>query len=347
MQNTQTGKNNSTSFISMMVHRIREFKLIGRDPVLFMSLLLSGIFIFVFIIFPLFRSVSGGFFSKEGTFDLTYFARYFDNYYGPALRRAFLDTMLMGILTAAAGTLVGFIFAYAVVRCNIPGKKYVHWLALVPTVSPPFALALAMILLFGRNGLITKKLFGITFVQGMNDVYGLDGLVIVQTITFFSVSYLILRAMLERLNPAIEEAASSLGAGRFHLFRTITLPLLIPGIAASFLLLFVESLADLGNPLFLSGNRTVLSAQIFLAVIGEYNYQKASALSFVLMIPTLVIFLVQRYYVNRRTYISVTGKPAGTIILEKDPIIRWIFNILTYAMIAFILLLYATIVYGS
>lgn len=332
---------------SEFIRRIREFTLIGRDPVLFMSLLLAGIFIFVFIVYPLFRSVSGGFISKEGTFDITYFARYFDDYYGPGLRKAFFDTMLMGVLTATSGTLVGFIFAYAVVRCNIPGKKYIHWLALVPTVSPPFALALSMILLFGRNGLITRKIFGITFVSGMNDVYGMDGLVIVQTITFFSVSYLILRAMLERLNPAIEEAASSLGAGRFHLFRTITMPLLIPGIAASFLLLFVESLADLGNPLFLSGNRTVLSAQIFLAVIGEYNYQKASALSFVLMIPTLVIFLIQRYYVNRRTYISVTGKPAGSVILEKDPIIRWVFNILCYAMIAFILLLYATIVYGS
>ena len=153
--------------------------------------------------------------------------------------------------------------------------------------------------------------------------------------------------MLERLNPAMEEAGASLGAGRFHLFRTITLPLLIPGLAGSFLLLFVESLADLGNPLFIAGNKTVLSAQIFLAVIGEYNYQKASALSLVLIIPTLIIFLVQRYYVNRRTYISVTGKPAGSQIIEKDPIIRWVVNILAYLIIAFILLLYTAIVYGS
>jgi iron(III) transport system permease protein len=204
-----------------------------------------------------------------------------------------------------------------------------------------------MILLFGRNGLISHKLFGIEFVKGMNDIYGLDGLVIVQTITFFSVSYLILKAMLERLNPAMEEAGASLGAGRFHLFRTITMPLLIPGIAGSFLLLFVESLADLGNPLFIAGNKTVLSAQIFMAVIGEYNFQKASALSLILIIPTLVIFLVQRYYVNRRTYISVTGKPAGSQIIEKDPIIRWIFNITAYLIIYFIILLYATIIYGS
>jgi iron(III) transport system permease protein len=329
------------------IRRIREFSLIGRDPVLLASLLLSAIFILIFVAFPLIKAISGGFVNKEDHWDITFFARYFDPYYAPALWRSFTDTMLMGLLTATAGTLVGFIFAYAVVRCKIPGKKIVHWLALLPTVSPPFALALSMILLFGRNGLITRKLLGIEFVKGMNDIYGLDGLVIVQTITFFSVAYLILKAMLERLNPAMEEAAASMGAGRFHLFRTVTLPLLVPGIAGSFLLLFVESLADLGNPLFIAGNKTVLSAQIFMAVIGEYNYQKASALSLILIIPTLVIFLVQRYYVNRRTYISVTGKPAGAQISEKDPFIRWTINILTYLMIAFILLLYGTIIYGS
>jgi iron(III) transport system permease protein len=336
-----------SSIYSGIIRRFREFSLISRDPVLFMSLLFSGIFIFVFVAFPIYKTVSGGFVSREGAFDLSYFARYFDSYYGPNLRRIFVDTMTMGLLTATFGTLVGFIFAYATVRCQIPGKRIIHWLALLPTISPPFALALSMILLFGRNGLITRRVLGIVHQPGMNDIYGMDGLVIVQTITFFSVAYLILRAMLERLNPAMEEAAASLGAGRMHIFRTVTLPLLIPGIAGSFLLLFVESLADLGNPLFIAGNTTVLSAQIFLAVIGEYDYQKASALSFVLIIPTLILFLVQRYYVNRRSYISITGKPASAQIVEKDPIIRWGFIIAAYAICIFVIMLYVTIVYGS
>jgi iron(III) transport system permease protein len=327
--------------------RFREFALIFRDPVLFMSLLFSGIFIFVFVVLPIFKTIAGGFFDKTGAWDLSYFARYFDSYYGPAMRRSFYDTMAMGLLTAIFGTFVGFIFAYTSVRCNPPGKGLVHWLALLPTVSPPFALALSMILLFGRNGLITRKLLGIEYVQGANDIYGLDGLVIVQVITFFSVAYLMLRAMLERLNPSMEEAAASLRASRFHIFRTVTLPLLIPGIAGSFLLLFVESLADLGNPLFIAGNTTVLSAQIFMAVIGEYDYQKASALSFVLIVPTLVLFMLQRYYVNRRSYISVTGKPSGAQIVEKDPRIRWAFIIVSYLICAFVILLYAAIIYGS
>lgn len=160
MQTTSSNPDSPARKSSSITRRIREFSLIGRDPVLSISLLLSGIFIFVFVVFPLYRSAAGGFISKEGAWDVTYFARYFDSYYGPALRRSFTDTMQMGLLTATAGTLVGFIFAYAIVRCQIPGKRFVHWLALVPTVSPPFALALSMILLFGRNGLITNKLLG-------------------------------------------------------------------------------------------------------------------------------------------------------------------------------------------
>jgi iron(III) transport system permease protein len=332
---------------SALVRRYREFALIARDPVLFIGLLFCGIFLFVFVFYPLFRTSVNGFFDAEGRFSLEYFGRYFDAYYGPLARQVFRDTLIMGVLTATGGTLMGFIFAYVVVRCNIPGKRLVHILALVPTVSPPFAIALSTILLFGRNGLITRKLLGMTFPVGANDIYGMDGLVFVQVITFFSVAYLIIRAMLERLDPSMEEAALSLGANRLHIFRTVILPLLIPGLAGSFLLLFVESLADLGNPLFISGNVTVLSAQIFLAVAGEYNYQKASALAVVLLLPTLIVFLVQRYYVSRRSYISVTGKPTGGQNVEKENWIRWPFIVVTYAFCALIVVLYAAIVFGS
>jgi iron(III) transport system permease protein len=329
-----------------LTHRYREFALIARDPMLLVGLLVAGLFIFVFVLFPIVRVVIRAFFDRGGDLDLTYFARYIDPFYAPNLWRAVRDTMIMGLLTATCGTLLGFVFAYTVVRCNPPGKRWVHILALIPIVSPPFAIAMASILLFGRNGLVTAQILGMSFT-GRNDIYGMDGLVFVQSITFFSVSYLILRAMLERLNPAMEEAAHSLGASKFYIFRTITLPLLIPGLAASFLLLFVESLADLGNPLLISGNVDVLATQIFLAVVGEFDYQKASTLSLILLIPTLIIFVIQRYYVSRRSYISVTGKPAGGQILVKEPVTRWTFITITYAVLALILVLYLSIVVGS
>lgn len=339
--------------LSSLQRRVREFALIGRDPVLMLGLLYCGIFLFIFVVYPLLRGTANGFLDAGADtpwfsrISLKYIARYFDAYYGPFNRHVFWNTLEMGLLTAVGGTILGFIFAYTVVRCNLPGKGLIHLLALVPTVSPPFAIALSTILLFGRNGLISHKLLGIQFPPGANDIYGLDGLVFVQIITFYSVAYLIIRAMLERLDPSMEEAAHSLGAGKLHIFRTVTLPLLVPGIASSFLLLFVESLADLGNPLFISGNFTVLSAQIFLAVAGEYDYQKASTLAAVLLLPTLVIFLVQRYYVSRRSYVSVTGKPTGGHILVKEAWIRWPFIIVTYLMCALIVILYAAVIYGS
>ena len=345
---TQPAGHTDSRWRRALRRRYREFALIARDPVLMIGLLYCGLFLYIFVVYPLYRGTFNGFFDSEtGDFSLEYISRFFDSYYGPYQRRVFLDTMIMGLLTATGGTILGFVFAYTMVRCSIPFKRLVHLLALVPTVSPPFAIALATILLFGRNGVVTRRLLGMTFPVGANDIYGMDGLVFVQIITFFSVAYLITRAMLERLDPSMEEAAHSLGAGKFHIFRSVTLPLLIPGLAGSFLLLFVESLADLGNPLFISGNVQVLSSQIFLAVAGEYDYQKASALAFVLLIPTLVVFLVQRYIVTRRSYISVTGKPTGGQILVKEPFIRWPFIIITYAVCLLIVVLYAAIIWGS
>ncbi len=337
-----------------ITRRLKEFQLIGQDNILSVGLLFISIFVFLFIILPLLSVVVQGFFVPNlgnnpdaGQFSLEYFARYFDPVYKTHAWNVVRDTMKMGLLTATFGTLLGFIFAYTATRCNIPFPRLFHTITLLPTISPPFAIAVAAILLFGRNGLVTRHWLGIDFAPGVNDIYGLDGLVFVQVITFFTVPYLMIRAMMERLEPAMEEAALSMGASKFHIFRTITLPLLTPGLAGSFLLLFVESLADLGNPLLISGNTTVLSAEIFLAVNGEYNQQKAAALSMVLLIPTITIFILQNYYVKKRSYVSVTGKPTGGQLIVKEPLIRWTFITVSSLVIILVLALYASIVGGS
>ena len=330
-----------------LTRRAQEFRRIAQDPVLLAGLLAVGLFALLFIVWPLGRVVWQGLFSADGGLNTEQFGRYFDARYSRLYRGVFWDTIQMGLYTALGGTLLGFVYAYTVTRCNIPFKRFVHVLALLPTISPPFAIAIASILLFGRNGLVTGKLLGINFRPGMNDIYGLDGLVFVQIITFFSVAYLILRGMLERLDPAFEEAAQSLGASRWHIFRTVTLPLLAPGFASAFLLLFVEALADLANPLLIAGNTTVLSSQIWIAVNGEYDQVKGAALSVVLLIPTLTVFLLQRYWISRRSYVSVTGKPTGGMARVQDPRLRWTFILLTTLASLLIVALYGTILVGS
>jgi len=335
--------------------RIREIRLIAQDPVLLIGLLASGGFILAFIVWPLWTVIGCQAFVKEAghcnnilpigqPINLEYFENYLDAQLGSSYRNVFLNTLTMGLLAAAGSTALGFLLAYTMVRCNIPFKRAIHAIILLPTISPPFAIAIATILLFGRNGLVTRKILDLDFSP-----YGMHGLVFVQIITFFSVAYLILRALLERIDPSMEEAALSLGASKWHIFRTITLPLLTPGLAGSFLLMFVESLADLGNPLFIAGETTVLSAQIFTAVNGEYNQQKGAALSLMLLIPTLTVFLVQYYIVSRRSYIAVTGKPTGgsATTFVKEPLIRAMFILFSGLVLLFVLALYASILAGS
>jgi iron(III) transport system permease protein len=331
--------------------RYHELHLLAQDPVLLAGLLVVGAFMLTFVVWPLGRVMVQGCFTAEGQFSLEQFRRYVDPRYTHYYRRIFYDTVRMGLLSASFGTALGLLFAYTTVHCRVPGKSLVHLLALLPTISPPFAIALAAILLFGRNGLVTRRLLadgvGID-VYGLGfDLFGMTGLVFVQTITYFSVAYLILRGMLERFNPALDEAAENLGASKFHVFRTVTLPMLIPGLAGSFLLLFVESLADLGNPLFIAGNTTVLSAQIFIAINGEYDQQKGAALSLVLLLPTLTVFLLQRYWVSRRSYVTVTGKPSGRTLPATVWYMRWPCILATYGMMCLIFMLYMTIVVGS
>ncbi len=323
-------------------------RLIGQDPVLAVGLIAVSAFVFLFVALPLLRVIYQGFFDPvTGEFSLKYFQQFSDPYYGPYLWRVLANTMIMGLGAATGGTLLGFIFAYAMVRCSF---------ALCPVSACRYAAADDFAALRHRHrhdsALWAQRADHPADSRHpprprLNDIYGLDGLIFVQIITFFPVAYLIIRAMLERIDASMEEAALSLRASKFHIFRTITLPLLAPGIAASFLLLFVESLADLGNPLLLGGNASVLSTEIYLAVNGQFDQQKGAALSLVLLIPTLTIFLLQRYYISRRSYIAVTGKPTTGRIFVKEPVTRWTFIVLTLLTLVLVLMLYFTILWGS
>lgn len=227
-------------------------------------------------------------------------------------RQIIINTVVLGVVVGLTGTVVGFLFAYAQARLQFRGKRILHVIALVPIVSPPFAVATASITLFGRNGMISNQLLG----QPWN-IYGLNGLWLVLSISFFPVAYMNLLGMLRSLDPAMDEAASSLGASKWHIFRTVTLPMLIPGFASSFLLLFVEAIADLANPLVLGGDYTVLASRAYIAITGEYNVAAGSAYSLVLLLPALTVFLVQRYWVAQRSSVAVTGKPSGQVQLHR------------------------------
>jgi iron(III) transport system permease protein len=263
----------------------------------------------------------------------------YDNDY---TRQIIYNTVWLGISVGAIGTAIGFLLAYIQVRVNFRGKKLLHILSLLPLVSPPFAFATAVIVLFGRAGIISNGIFD---KQPM--IYGYKGLILVLSISYFPVAYMNLLGMLRSLDPAVDEAARSLGASKFKIFRTVTIPLLIPGIAASFLLLFVEAIADLANPLVIGGDYTVLASRAYIAISGEYNIAGGAAYSTILLIPALLVFIIQRYWSQRADVVTVTGKPSGQIEYIRTPLARYSLLAMAWSIVAFVILIYSMVIMGS
>lgn len=317
---------------------LKEFRQIGQDPVLAVGLAVVSLFLFIAIILPLLAMMGEGM-SAVG---IEKFKHFLLGDLGAVYQNVIKNTIVMGLLVATFGTALGFLFAFVQVKLDVPFKRLMHIIALVPIISPPFAVAAAVILLFGRNGMISKDIFNVRY-----DIYGLDGLVFVLSLSYFTIAYLNLKGMLEALDPALDEAATNMGASKWHIFRTVTLPMLVPGFLGSFLLLFVEAIADLGNPIILGGNYDVLAIRIYIQVIGLYDTVGAAVLSLVLLVPSLTVFAIQRYWVTRMSVVSVTGKPSGTPQMITHPLVRWGLFGLTMFITGLIILIYATIFVGA
>jgi iron(III) transport system permease protein len=307
----------------------------GRDFTLVVMVTVVALILAVIVGLPLVRILTVAF-SAEGWEIVSSMLS------NPVNRGILWNTIQLGVIVALLGTAVGFVMAYAQVRLGFRGKKILHLISLMPIVSPPFAVATAAITLFGRNGMISNGVFGLDV-----NIYGLKGLVFVLTLSFFPVAYMNLKGMLESLDPSLDEAAANLGANKLKIFTSVTLPMLIPGIAGSVLLLFVESIADLANPLVLGGDYTVLASRAYLAVVGEYNVAGGAAYSLVLLLPALSVFLVQRYWVSRKNVVSVTGKPAGSPELITAPVLRIPILTIAVAVAGLVILMYGTVVLGG
>ena len=221
--------------------------------------------------------------------------------------RAFWNSLLLALLVGIGGTVIGFLFAFTAARGRLPRSLLtaIDAAVLLPLVSPPFTTAIAMIFSFGPRGLITYELLGLKGVT----VYGLPSTLFSEILTYFPIAYLTLRPLLTGIDSNLEGMALSLGATRWRVFRTVTLPLCVPGLANAFLLLFAASLADFATPLILAGNQfPVLPTQAYLQITGLFDLRGGAALSFVLLFPALLVFLLQRYWVSRRFYVTVTAK---------------------------------------
>lgn len=312
------------------------------DPIMMGMIIVLLIFLVLFIVYPLFVLLIDSVYT-DGKFTLDVFKRVLSM---QRFRQAFVNTVELGIITGLLSTLIGLLFAYVDVYVKLRFKvieKLFNVVSLLPVVSPPFVLSLSTIMLFGRSGIITRSLLHIYD----SNVYGLKGIVVVQTLTFFPVCYMMLKGLLKNIDPSIEEAARDIGASRWKVFTSVTLPLMLPGLGNAFLVTFIESVADFANPMLIGGDFDTLATTIYLQVTGSYDSTGAAAMSVILLSLTLILFFIQKYYLERKTAATLTGKASRERMPITDKSVTVPLTTICTFIAAFVVLMYIMIPFGA
>ncbi len=318
---------------------------------------IGGVIVIVltFVAFPIANMLISAFFDDGGGYSISAFSSKFfdDRLWGLACITggrcgAAWNSLFLAVTVGCTTTILGLAFALVVTRARFRYQRGLRTLTVLPIITPPFVIGLALILLFGRSGTVTVFIADMFGVQPSRWLYGLPGIIIAQTLAYTPIAFLVLIGVVEGVSPAMEEVAQTLRANRTQIFQTVSLPLMRPGIANSFLLGFIESMADFGNPLVLGGNFDVLSTEIFFAIVGaQYDQGRAAVLAIVLLCFTLSAFYAQRVWLGKKSYTTVTGKgdtgihpdlPRGLAIIVTTVALIWAFFTVT---------VYGMIVYGS
>ena len=313
-----------------------------RDPVLAPTVLLLWAAVTLFVLYPVTRLLVLTFWDGGPTL-----APVVELVSSWQHRRALGNSLLLAALVGGIGTALGFAFALLAVRARLPRGVggALDAVVLLPLISPPFTAAIALIFALGPKGLISYHVFGIASLN----IYGLGGTLLSETLTYFPIAYLTLKGVLGNIDPNLEDGAFSLGARRGRVFRTVTVPLAAPGLANSFLLLSAASLADFATPLILGGTKfPVLPTQAFLQITGLYDMRGGAALSFLLLVPALAVFIAQRWWTERRSVVTVTGKSgAATSIKSLSPGAVALLALVCAVTVLLVLTFYALIVVAS
>ena len=316
-------------------------KLMG-DPIMVTTIVVLIAFLTLFILYPLAILLVDSFVTDSGpSFEV--FTRIFQM---GSFTTAITNTLAVGLLVSIVSALVGLLFAYVEVYVKLKTKfmsGLFQVVSMLPVVSPPFVLSLSIIMLFGKSGLITRYLLGMYD----NSVYGFWGIFVVQTLTFFPVCYMMLKGLLKNIDPSLEEAARDMGASRWKVFTSVTLPLVLPGLGNAFLVTFIQSIADFANPMIIGGSYDTLATTIYLQITGAYDKQGAAAMAVVLLCITLLMFVVQKYVLEAKSTATLSGKASRARMLITDASVRIPLTVICCALAIFVVVMYLCVPFGA
>lgn len=296
-----------------------------------------GSLLALFIVYPVTKALSGAFFTEDdhflfgAIFERVFNERNFGLGCVTSGKRCGVawNTLFIGLLTAASTTFLGTLMALMAERSVKRGSKALNVLALLPIITPPFVVGLGLILLFGRAGVVNEFLEYAFGIEPTRWFYGWFGVWVSQTFAFTPIAFMIMRSVVQGVAPSMEEAAQTLRASPMQTFMTVTLPLLKPGLANAFLVGFIESMADFGNPIVVGGQFSVLSTEIFFSIVGaQYDQGRAASLAWILMVFALAVFMLQRKVLGSKSYTTVSGKgDAGIPMVLPQGIKRLVYSI--------------------
>lgn len=330
--------------------RALDRKKLLADPILVAAIIGIFLFLFLFILYPLAILLTDSVVVEKNingtTLKTIGFANFIKIFKMTNFRHAISNTLWLGLFSGIGSTVIGFLFAYVDSYVDVGSKivkKLFGVVSILPVVSPPFVLSLSAILLFGRTGVITRGLFNMNNTQ----LYGWRGIALVQILTFFPVCYMMLKGLLKNIDPSLEEAARNMGAGRFKVFQTVTFPLLLPGIGNAFLVSFIESVADFANPMIIGGNFDTLATSIYLQLTGAYDKSGATAMAVVLLVISMGLFILEKYWLERKSVATLTGKATRGRSAITDSSVRIPLVTICTLLTVFVISMYILVPFGS
>jgi len=310
----------------------------------------------IFIFFPVSRILISAVQDNEGAYSLTEFAGKLFNAKIWGLHcledsrgcGVAWNSFVLAVAVGVGSTLLGLAFALIATRTGFRYKPALRALTVLPIITPPFVIGLALILLLGQSGIVTTFLEWAFGIHPSRWIYGFSGVWLAQMLAFTPIAFLVLIGVVQGVSPSMEEAAQTLRADGWTTFTTVSLPLMRPGLANAFLLGFIESMADFGNPMVLGGNFDVLSTEIFFAIVGAQNDQgRAAVLALVLLSFTLAAFWLQRVWLGRKSYVTVTGKGDAGVHVALPRRLNWLVFGTALPWAAMTVVIYAMIMFGG
>jgi len=276
------------------------------------------------IVYPIIYIFKASFISPEtGLLSLDSYKTFF---HYPYYLRCLRNSLFVSGMATIFATILGIPFAFFLSRFHVPGKSIIKTLGTLPLILPTFIGAEAWLLLLGRNGLLFNMFHKIGI--DIPTIYGWKGIVLVFSLQFFPFVFLMVSAAINSIDSSLEESATNLGASKFRVFRTVTLPVVTPAIFAGALVVFYLSIENFGVPILIGEDFRVLSVQAYNEFISEMggNPSMAGALSMILLTITLALTVLQKYWVERKSYAMSFLRPPEVKKLKPLPtFLIWLF----------------------